>query len=475
VYWARRNFMWFVKPYSRAHREGCSCDTCCGWRFAVLRVATLTSDSGLTDRSLLESHLCPRVPLVFGGGPENGGTEAKVFQNACLRGTCEDCRLDDWTAGLDARQRCEPCSINTFVPVVEGTDKKGKEKKRIRERRRQFTGLQLELFTRKLMPGYCSHIRDVKLCFHGNRELMRHGYAAWVDYAARMCVSSPDPLSLPADPGLVCSTIANLYHPQSGEMCPQELGAFVMVAIRPHGSKPTDNADTICVEPGRVMEYHVVIFDYNAGGGERAINTQSSGTTEACLALIMINERDMGLDMSKCGDKETLISDNCCPDLKCADHMGALDTWVNPDATASPQDVLRMKKDLAIRNFVRAWGAAKHGKDHVDAVSLSPSFATPLGRETERRACSQVATYHRQEADRLNLNWTPGKDVPEGKVEGAAQLVAHMQSMRSGPGNMKRHRRAELTGWESAQKEASVNAVYYNHLTVEFWVRPKCL
>ena len=65
--------------------------------------------------------------------------------------------------------------------------------------------------------------------------------------------------------------------------------------------------------------------------------------------------------------------------------------------------------------------------------------------------------------------------MPEGKVEGAAQLVAHMQSMRNGPGNMKRHRRAELTGWESAQKEASVNAVYYNHLTVEFWVRPKCL
>ena len=62
--------------------------------------------------------------------------------------------------------------------------------------------------------------------------------------------------------------------------------------------------------------------------------------------------------------------------------------------------------------------------------------------------------------------------MPEGKVEGAAQLVAHMQSMRNGPGNMKRHRRAELTGWESAQKEASVNAVYYNHLTVEFWVRP---
>ena len=168
----------------------------------------------------------------------------------------------------------------------------------------------------------------------------------------------------------VCfSSIINLYHPQSGEMSPQELGAFCMVSIRPYGSKPSDDDDTIRLPDGRVMEHHVVIFDYNAGGGERAINSQASATTEACLSVIMIEEDNQGLDIKgACGGRWGLNSDNCCSDLKCADHLGALDTWVNPSPARSPQSVLKMKKSLAITDLPRFWGAAKHGKWLIDAV-----------------------------------------------------------------------------------------------------------
>ena len=83
----------------------------------------------------------------------------------------------------------------------------------------------------------------------------------------------------------------------------------------------------------------------------------------------------------------------------------------------------------------------------------------------------QLATFHREEADCLNLNWTPGEDVPLGKIEGAAQLVEHMKKERMGKGKLKRQRRAELTGNKSADAELKVNSVNYYHLTVEFQER----
>ena len=55
--------------------------------------------------------------------------------------------------------------------------------------------------------------------------------------------------------------------------------------------------------------------------------------------------------------------------------------------------------------------------------------------------------------------------MPLAKIEGAAQLVEHMKKERMGKGKLKRQRRAELTGNESADAELKVNSVNYYHLT----------
>eukprot|EP01043_Picozoa_sp_COSAG02_P090956 COSAG02_NODE_27743_length_603_cov_1.204365_1_plen_160_part_10 len=159
---------------------------------------------------------------------------------------------------------------------------------------------------------------------------------------------------------------------------------------------PCDNADTIVDEDGRVKSHHIVMFDYNPGGGERAINSQAAPTTEASMVKIMMYESQRGLDMIRCGRTMRLNSDNCCADLKCADHFGALDSWVNPRPVpyvGNEIDAIdALKAKLGLEEIVRGHGAAEHGKFEGD----------------------QVATHHRNECDKLTLAWTPGEDVPNG-------------------------------------------------------------
>ena len=98
----------------------------------------------------------------------------------------------------------------------------------------------------------------------------------------------------------------------SGEMSPQEIGAFTAVIVRAYGSIRSDNADTVLDVDGRVKERHLVMFNYNAGGGEKAINSQVAPTTESCMDIIMQFEYERGLDMALMEFLFKLISDNCC-------------------------------------------------------------------------------------------------------------------------------------------------------------------
>jgi hypothetical protein len=66
-------------------------------------------------------------------------------------------------------------------------------------------------------------------------------------------------------------------------MTPQEIGAFIAVMARPFGSMPTDDTDMIVDENVRVKSHHIVLFDYNPGGGERAIKSQAAPATGACM------------------------------------------------------------------------------------------------------------------------------------------------------------------------------------------------
>ena len=54
-------------------------------------------------------------------------------------------------------------------------------------------------------------------------------------------------------------------------------------------------------------------------------------------------------------------------------------------------------------------------------------------------------------------------------MEGALQLMRHMQATRQV--ELKRHRRARVTGEQSARDETKVNAVFYHFLSVEFYQR----
>jgi len=425
VYWVRKQFGWFVKAYSRKDREGCACHTCYGWHWPVLRMSRANDNGQLTPRSLLEMHLCPPEKLVYGGGNASGGSETELYKDKCLRGECTDCS-NPWGAGLSMLQARKPCSWIGYIKVEEGTDKKGKPKKRLRERTQRGTARELETKINELLPPYMLHLRTMVLMQHACRETMRHSYSIWVDYSSRIF-------------------LANTFSPQSSEMSPQEIGAFCCVSTRPFGSKRSDNDQTIRDQHGRVEENHVILFDYNPGGGERAICSQASCTTDACLAMILERELDDGLDMSKCGHTLRMLSDNCCADLKCADHFGALDSWVNPERGHSPTNVHRVKMALGIRTIIRGHGCREHGKDK----------------------CDTLAMHHRTAADKLTLAWTPGEDVPEGKVEGAEELCKHMQSGREV--ETAGAARARITGYESVTKGRVLNKCFYQFLSVDIY------
>jgi hypothetical protein len=59
--------------------------------------------------------------------------------------------------------------------------------------------------------------------------------------------------------------------------------------------------------------------------------------------------------------------------------------------------------------------------------------------------------------------------VPDGEIEGAEHLTHHMQETTQT--EMKRCKRARLTGRASATAERSVNAVFYHFLSVPTWKR----
>ena len=80
-----------------------------------------------------------------------------------------------------------------------------------------------------------------------------------------------------------------------------------------------------------------------------------------------------------------------------------------------------------------------------------------------------AATHHRNECDNITLNWSPDGDVPDGEIEGAEHLTHHMQETTQT--EMKRCKRARLTGRASATTERSVNAVFYHFLSVSMWQR----
>jgi hypothetical protein len=91
---------------------------------------------------------------------------------------------------------------------------------------------------------------------------------------------------------------------------------------------------------------------------------------------------------------------------------------------------------------VRGHGCEQHGKYEGDGLALN----------------------HRNEADKLTLNWTPGEDVPEAKCEGAEQLYLHMNEHRGV--EMSRQRRARLTGGASVGDSLRVARVRYHFLSV---------
>jgi hypothetical protein len=61
----------------------------------MARLATTIGDPALTDSSLLKAELCPRQEVLLGGGPDNKGTRAWLYQDACMRSKCSKCTK--WT------------------------------------------------------------------------------------------------------------------------------------------------------------------------------------------------------------------------------------------------------------------------------------------------------------------------------------------------------------------------------------------
>ena len=442
VYWALAQFLWFVKPYSRAHREGCACFWCAGWRYKIMRLATLTGDSHLTPNSIFDRHLCEPVELCFGAYTDETAdgsaassvegscyrTKGLFFRPECVDRSCEHCGRQ-WSAELTATQQQEKISWLEYVTVVEGRSKTGdKDKKAKRERRRTGTGAELAREIQHEFDLQLHHHQHKLLFSLAMHEHQNSGYTIWYDYSARM-------------------TIANMHHNQSSEMSPQQIGAFIAVVTRPFGSIPSDDGDTIKDEFGVVKEHHIVLFDYNSGTGSLAVNSQKSPCAEACLSLIMLFESGRGLDMAKCDELLTLMSDNCCADLKCADHFGHLETWVNPDSDASPEEVFELKKKLCIKNLIRLYGLAMHGKYEGDGV----------------------ATRIRDFLDKCTLAVNGGENVSSKKIEHAGQLYDELKLTMAGQGQMKGQRRAAMTGWASAVEDAKVNATHFHFLSVDFF------
>ena len=179
--------------------------------------------------------------------------------------------------------------------------------------------------------------------------------------------------------------IANLFHNQSSEMSPQEIGAFIAVITRPFGSKPSDDDATVRDGDGRVKEYHTVLFDYIAGASDHAINTQAAPTTEACIGIILAFEEAAGLQADRCDSLLAITSDNCTADLKCADHFAALSTWANLDPETTTPALLRVKQSLGFKTIRRVYGTEYHGKYEGDHV------ATESGVEADKMSLIAAA------------------------------------------------------------------------------------
>ena len=359
--------------------------------------------------------------------------------------------------------------------VNEGKTKKGQTKKKRRERRQEGTGAQLVDHTCHLLREYMLHRRVMILQYHVLRERSRHSFCMWVDYSARI-------------------SIMEIFHTQSGEMCPQEIGCFIAVITR-DWQEGYDSAETILNDDGRVEEHQVVFFDFNSGGSTGAdlgsIANQGAVTTEACMQIILL------LHYVRKGYKFTygqivFISDNCTDQLKCASHFAALDSWVNhfknlAAQSASADDITSTSRtpaeDLAKAAHVRATvaAAAAEMSDEEVAEEFKTDVATICFLKLKMGVTQFVkllgAAMHgkykgdgislniRVQADRMTLLWSIAGDISPERVEGAKQLQDRMNEVNGGMRRFVKNERAE----QRPSVKPTTDGIYYHMLYPEFW------
>ena len=150
--------------------------------------------------------------------------------------------------------------------------------------------------------------------------------------------------------------------------------------------------------------------------------------------------------------------------------------------------------DREVRELTTAQtnAAAAHGErlqsleaKAVEGAEALRAAATRLEQQgaESRQALEGTATANRQklEADiaRQTAEWqavaAENGDAIRANGEAIRDAREHCNTVIESLTQLTASKTDELESGLAAQKEASVNAVYYNHLTVEFWVWPKCL
>ena len=492
IYTIWERFLWFVRRFDRSCRDICVCSDCQDIFYLTTAINSLTNSSH-TASSLFRSTLCPVVEkFTFDCGQpsddtddtDGGGYDLSMPKRDCLLGECDDC------PGLDLHltpdQAEATCQWMAYRPVFEGyrlsADGKFIKKNVKRERLQKSNGKGLETAAAEALSSFASHKRLVMWQHPAVREVKQQGVAFHGDFIARW--GGPE-----------------LYQQMGSEICPSEVGGMAVVVTRPWQAGYDDD-DIPLNSDGMVEEHHVVMFDFGKDP-TLFVTNQKAPVTEACFDLIILrhylpNGYDFdqhGIGMPDAtGGFLSLISDRCACQFLCADHFGAMMTWVNPGhspntrgvgsgpsehdvAGSTLEDRARAAKMLIESDVAAAPAPVAIGDEAIDKIIADTSLSTStklkllLNLKELRRHWGAAAHGKytgdglggviKQLMDELVMGWLGDANKATCETPSAEWFVTKLTESYKKP-------KGASSVWKSRRDGVTTAAVFFHHLAPSF-------